>query len=118
MGGQTSLRSYWRNYFESTDCVVWVVDSGDRGRLAQCRLELQRLLREERLMGASLLVFANKQDLPHALSAPHVAQQLHLPQVTSHRWNVFPCSAVAGDNLLPGIQWLLSYVSARLLPTD
>ncbi|XP_021239459.1 uncharacterized protein LOC110391835 [Numida meleagris] len=47
VGGQSSLRSYWRNYFESTDGVVWVVDSGDRQRLQLCAKELRALLREE-----------------------------------------------------------------------
>ncbi|EYB99078.1 hypothetical protein Y032_0125g1276 [Ancylostoma ceylanicum] len=31
VGGQKSLRSYWRNYFEQTDALIWVVDSGDQG---------------------------------------------------------------------------------------
>ncbi|NXY00666.1 ARL2 protein, partial [Centropus bengalensis] len=44
VGGQSSLRSYWRNYFESTDGLVWVVDSGDRQRLQLCRQELHGLL--------------------------------------------------------------------------
>ena len=47
VGGQKSLRSYWRNYFESTDGLVWVVDSADRMRLADCKRELQGLLLEE-----------------------------------------------------------------------
>lgn len=36
VGGQRSLRPYWRNYFEATDGLVWVVDSTDRRRLADC----------------------------------------------------------------------------------
>ncbi|NXI46284.1 ARL2 protein, partial [Galbula dea] len=47
VGGQSSLRSYWRNYFESTDGLVWVVDSSDRQRLRLCAHELRGLLREE-----------------------------------------------------------------------
>ena len=47
VGGQKSLRSYWRNYFESTDGLVWVVDSADRLRLEDCRKELSSLLLEE-----------------------------------------------------------------------
>lgn len=47
VGGQKSLRSYWRNYFESTDGLVWVVDSADRLRLEDCRQELSTLLLEE-----------------------------------------------------------------------
>lgn len=47
VGGQKSLRSYWRNYFESTDGLVWVVDSADRRRLQDCHDELHALLSEE-----------------------------------------------------------------------
>ena len=47
MGGQKSLRSYWRNYFESTDGFIWVVDSADRQRMQDCQRELQNLLVEE-----------------------------------------------------------------------
>ena len=47
MGGQKSIRSYWRNYFEQTDALVWVVDSADHLRLDDCRRELANLLQEE-----------------------------------------------------------------------
>jgi GTPase SAR1 family protein len=67
IGGQKSLRPYWRNYFEKTDGLIWVVDSADRARLEDCRNELASLLLEERLFGATLLILANKQDLPNAL---------------------------------------------------
>lgn len=114
MGGQKSLRSYWKNYFESTDCVVWVVDSGDRERLTPCKQELHRLLQEERLLGASLLVFANKQDLPNSLDPGQVAAMLELERIKTHHWKVLGCSAYSGENLLPGIEWLIGDVSSRL----
>lgn len=47
VGGQKSLRSYWRNYFECTDGIIWVVDSADKRRLEDCRTELHTLLKEE-----------------------------------------------------------------------
>jgi ADP-ribosylation factor-like protein 2 len=47
VGGQKSIRSYWRNYFEQTDALVWVVDSADRLRVDDCRQELAQLLQEE-----------------------------------------------------------------------
>lgn len=72
VGGQKSLRSYWRNYFECTDGLVWVVDSADKLRLANCKSELRTLLQEERLAGATLLVLANKQDVPGALSSKEI----------------------------------------------
>jgi len=72
VGGQRLLRPYWRNYFEQTDAIVWVVDSSDRLRMDDCKAELHALLQETRLAGASLLVFANKQDLHGAMTADEI----------------------------------------------
>ena len=47
VGGQRTLRSYWRNYYEKTDALVWVVDATDRLRIDDCRIELAGLLLEE-----------------------------------------------------------------------
>lgn len=47
VGGQKTLRTYWRNYFEKTDTLIWVVDSTDRERIDDCRQELAGLLLEE-----------------------------------------------------------------------
>lgn len=47
VGGQKTLRSYWKNYFEKTDTLVWVVDATDRIRVDDCREELAGLLLEE-----------------------------------------------------------------------
>jgi hypothetical protein len=49
-----------------TDALIWVVDSADKRRLDACRAELHSLLGQEKLAGASLLIFANKQDLVRA----------------------------------------------------
>ncbi|XP_050972078.1 ADP-ribosylation factor-like protein 2 [Labeo rohita] len=118
VGGQKSLRSYWRNYFESTDGLVWVVDSADRLRLEDCRKELSTLLLEERLAGATLLVFANKQDLPGALSKDAIREVLTLDDIKTHHWCIVGCSAVTGENLLTGVDWLLDDIAARIFTTD
>ncbi|XP_069821616.1 ADP-ribosylation factor-like protein 2 isoform X2 [Dendropsophus ebraccatus] len=118
VGGQKSLRSYWRNYFESTDGLIWVVDSADRARLQDCAQELSGLLLEERLAGATLLVFANKQDLPGALSKDAIREALELDNIKTHHWCIQGCSAVTGENLLIGIDWLLDDVSSRIFTAD
>ncbi|KAG8475555.1 hypothetical protein CXB51_032366 [Gossypium anomalum] len=74
VGGQRTIRSYWRNYFEQTDGLVWVVDSSDLRRLDDCKMELDNLLKEERLSGASLLILANKQDIKGALTQAEIAK--------------------------------------------
>ena len=44
VGGQKALRSYWSNYTEGIDSLVYVIDSADRKRLAESGAELQKLL--------------------------------------------------------------------------
>jgi len=118
VGGQKSLRSYWRNYFETTDGLIWVVDSADKRRLEDCKKELHGLLQEERLLGATLLVFANKQDLPGALTSEEIKNTLQLDNIKTHHWQIVNCSAVTGENLLHGMDWLLEDISARIFTLD
>ncbi|RSH87075.1 ADP-ribosylation factor-like protein 2 [Saitozyma podzolica] len=114
VGGQKTLRPYWRNYFESTDAVVWVVDSSDRMRMADCGEELRGLLGEERLAGATLLVFANKQDLAGAMTLEDIRDTLSLRSISSHRWSIHSCSAYTGEGLSPGLDWAVHEVAGRL----
>ncbi|XP_063699128.1 ADP-ribosylation factor-like protein 2 [Culicoides brevitarsis] len=118
VGGQKSLRSYWRNYFESTDGLIWVVDSADRMRLDACKEELGKLLQEERLAGATLLVLANKQDMPGALSPQEIHEVLELDQIKTHHWCIFGVSAVTGEKLLSGVDWLLDDIAKRIFTLD
>jgi len=118
VGGQQTIRSYWRNYFEVTDGIVWVVDSADRWRLEQCRDELHALLTEEQLGGASLLVFANKQDLAGALATEAIEDLLGLrdaPQFRKRHCRVQGCSAQTGAGLLDGIDWLVEDIASRIM---
>jgi ADP-ribosylation factor protein 1 len=64
VGGQDKIRPLWRHYFQNTQGIIFVVDSNDRDRIVEAREELQRMLNEDELREAMLLVFANKQDLP------------------------------------------------------
>ncbi|KAG9103031.1 ADP-ribosylation factor-like protein 2 [Ceratobasidium sp. 370] len=114
VGGQRTLRPYWRNYFEQTDVLVWVVDSGDRLRMNDCREELHALLQEQRLAGASLLVFANKQDITGSMTDEEIKRALDLPSIRSHRWRIQACSAYTGDNVHSGLEWAVSEVAQRV----
>ncbi|KAF5857675.1 hypothetical protein ETB97_005468 [Aspergillus alliaceus] len=85
VGGQKTLRSYWKNYFEKTDTLVWVVDATDRLRVGDCRDELAGLLLEERLTGASLLIFLNKTDVEGCMTEEEVHRQLDLDSIKTHK---------------------------------
>lgn len=70
VGGQDKIRPLWRHYFQNTQGIIFVVDSNDRDRIVEAREELQRMLNEDELRDALLLVFANKQDLPVRIWIP------------------------------------------------
>jgi ADP-ribosylation factor-like protein 2 len=114
IGGQKSLRPYWRNYFERTDAMIWVVDSTDTLRMEDCRAELHDLLKEERLQSASLLIFANKQDVSGAMTPQEIREQLRLDSIKTHTWHIQPCSALTGQNVLEGLDWVVSEIGQRL----
>eukprot|EP00887_Chlorella_sp_A99_P006105 scaffold22.g6105.t1 len=63
LGGQTSIRPYWRCYYPNTQAIIYVVDSCDADRLPTSREEFQAILEEEELKDAPLLIYANKQGL-------------------------------------------------------
>ncbi|KAL3900406.1 MAG: hypothetical protein SGCHY_001359 [Lobulomycetales sp.] len=117
VGGQKSIRGYWRNYYEKTDGLIFVIDSADReDRLLDCKAELDALLQEERLAGASLLILANKQDLPAALPLEQISERLQLDKIKTHHCHVMACSAVSqtGKDLLAGIDWIVDDIASRV----
>jgi ADP-ribosylation factor-like protein 2 len=117
VGGQKSIRAYWKNYFESTDGLIWVIDSADRARVELCKLELLSLLDQEKLAGSSLLIFANKQDISGALSSEEIAQVLDLETdviYQNRHWAIQSCSAVTGEGLADGIEWIISDIAQRI----
>lgn len=109
-GGQTSLRRYWVLYYAETRAVVFVVDSTDKDRISTCAEELHMLLREEELKDAALLVFANKQDQPNALSAAEVSKLLGLAELKDRSWSIMGSSAITGQGLSEGLDWLANVI--------
>lgn len=105
VGGQDKIRRLWSHYYENSDAIVYVVDSNDRDRLSEARDELHKMLDEDQLRNASLLVLCNKQDLPSAMSPSAVSEGLGL-RALRRDWYLQACSAVSGDGIFEGLEWL------------
>ncbi|KAK6353218.1 Arf GTPase arl1 [Orbilia brochopaga] len=110
LGGQTSIRPYWRCYYANTAAVIFVVDATDKERLSTASEELQAMLNEEELREAALLVFANKQDQPGALGASEISTILELPKLKNRSWSIVACSAVTNLGIHEGMDWLVQTV--------
>ena len=106
VGGQDKIRPLWRHYFQNTQGVIFVVDSNDRDRAGEAREELFRMLNEDELRDAVLLIFANKQDLPGAMNAAEVTEKLNLNSLRNRNWYIQATCATSGDGLYEGAEWL------------
>jgi len=107
IGGQKTIRPYWKNYFENTDALIYVVDSSDRRRLEEAGEELAELLVEDKLGGVPLLVFANKQDLISAVPQEEIVEALALMSIKDRDYQIQCCSAKNGTGLEEGMQWVV-----------
>ncbi|CEO97031.1 ADP-ribosylation factor-like protein 3 [Plasmodiophora brassicae] len=110
IGGQKTIRPYWKNYYASTDALIYVIDSADRRRIEETGVELNTLLEQEELAGIPLLVLANKQDLMNAMPAFEIADALMLHSLRDRQWQIQGCSAKTGDGLQAGVSWVLSNI--------
>jgi small GTP-binding protein len=106
VGGQTTIRPLWRYYYQGSSAVVFVVDSADHERMEEAKETLESVLADDSLRRATLLVFANKQDMPKAQSVAEVADGLGLTSMYNRKWHVQSCCAVNGDGIFEGFDWL------------
>lgn len=105
VGGQDKIRTLWRHYYQNTEGLIFVVDSNDRERISDAKQELHKMLAEDELRDAVVLVFANKQDLPKALTAAEITNKLGLNSM-HRKWYIQPACATTGDGLYEGLDWL------------
>jgi len=113
LGGQTSIRPYWRCYYPNTQAIIYVVDSSDTERISTSRDEFHAILEEDELKNALILVYANKQDVAGALSEAQVAEGLGLSDIKSRDWSIFKTSAIKGEGLFEGLDWLSNMLKNR-----
>ena len=117
VGGQDKLRPLWRHYYgDRTSAIIFVVDSTDRERIDgssgydnSAKEELHRLMNSDFWIlnpHAVLLVYANKSDLPKAMSVNEVTEKLGLNQLRNRKWHIQQTCATTGDGLYEGLEWL------------
>ena len=114
LGGQSSLRNAWQSYYKSSDAMVLMVDSTDRGRMNLSKQELFKMLDAEEVKNnpkCCVLVFANKQDLPDAMTVVELTETLGLDTIANRDWHVQACCALSGMGLNEGLSWITAKVT-------
>eukprot|EP00455_Lapot_gusevi_P008970 TRINITY_DN13978_c0_g1_i1.p1 TRINITY_DN13978_c0_g1~~TRINITY_DN13978_c0_g1_i1.p1 ORF type:complete len:191 (+),score=35.21 TRINITY_DN13978_c0_g1_i1:91-663(+) len=120
----------WRTFSHVPyDAIILVVDATDEIALDgvnptagkhNAKDQLISTLQDDALENAVLLVFANKQDLAPSLSAAQITERLELAalcrgqqQRPERAYRVQPCSAVTGEGLRQGLDWIYSQMRQR-----
>ncbi|PSN46206.1 hypothetical protein C0J52_13147 [Blattella germanica] len=88
VGGGEKVRKYWGNFLQDTDLLVFVVDASDPHNLSLAVKEFKSLLGEDRLNRVPILILANKQDRPEALTPEQVADALDIGSISSSKHKV------------------------------
>jgi len=113
VGGQDKIRPLWRHYYQGTNGLIYVVDSNDRDRIEDAREELTKMINEDEMKDAVVLVFANKQDLPNAMTAAEITEKLGLHNLRNRQWFIQSACATTGDGLYEGLDWLSRTLTSK-----
>lgn len=111
VGGQAKIRRLWRHYYENSNALIFVVDSNDGARIEDAAQEFHAILEAPEVQRSltHVLVYANKQDLPHSMDTMTVMKKLGLAEHRNlHRlhWHVQGCCATSGSGIYEGLDWL------------
>lgn len=106
IGGQDKLRDLWKHYYQGTDALIYVVDSSDKDRIELANEELHKMLLDQELENACVLVYANKQDIKNSLTPQEVTEKLQMNTLKNRKWMVQGTSATEGTGLTEGLDWV------------
>ncbi|CAM9276451.1 unnamed protein product [Phaeothamnion confervicola] len=107
MSGQSRYRTLWEHYYREADAVLFVLDSTDAIRMCVAREELDQLLAHPDLQGPSpILFFANKMDLPGAMTPVQIMGALELERIKNKPWHIAASNAVTGEGIDAAMSWL------------
>lgn len=116
LGGQQRFqRRIMPHLLQDTNAVIFVVDATDRHLMEESRQQLEWVLNLDHTQGLPLLVVANKQDKPGAMTEVEVTQALGLAPdsgfVTGRHLRVLGTCAVNGAGFGEGLTWLAQCLS-------
>jgi len=119
LGGHAAARRLWKDYYSSTDGIVFLVDTADYQRFPEAKEELSKLLSCEGLSKVPFLILGNKIDLKQAVAEDVLKNKLGINHTTGKRGTVtdslrplevFMCSVVKRAGYRDGFKWLAQYL--------
>ena len=112
VGGCDKIRTLWRPLYQNVTHFIMVIDSIDYDRILEVRQEIEWFISQNELQQVPVLLFANKQDLPNAMTVEYIIETLDLNTVLEDRmWTIIPSCVLKHTGLEEGFKWL---ITARL----
>eukprot|EP00028_Trichosphaerium_sp_Am-I-7-wt_P012758 CAMPEP_0168521954 /NCGR_PEP_ID=MMETSP0405-20121227/8989_1 /TAXON_ID=498012 /ORGANISM="Trichosphaerium sp, Strain Am-I-7 wt" /LENGTH=153 /DNA_ID=CAMNT_0008543323 /DNA_START=113 /DNA_END=575 /DNA_ORIENTATION=- len=97
----------WDQYFVDTDAVIFVVDAHDSDRFIEAKEALKWIRKREGMQNVLILVYANKQDLPGAVTKEKLTNVLELTEgASSQSWYVQESSVKEERGIKNGLEWI------------
>ncbi|KAG5181274.1 ADP-ribosylation factor family [Tribonema minus] len=115
MSGQSRYRELWGHYYREVQAIIFVLDCTERVRMCVAKEELDELLTHPDVSNSCtpILIFANKMDLPGALSAVDCMEQLDLQRISNKPWQIEASNALTGEGIDRGLEWLAEKLRGR-----
>ena len=109
VAGQDSLRPLWKHYYQNTKAVIFVVDSSDRKRIGSAKDELHKIMADEELKDACLLLLSNKIDL-QVMSIEEVTTLMDFDKIKNPKKKILGVCGLKGEGLNQALNWLVNSI--------
>lgn len=108
LAGQKTFRVFWNTNIAFASAVIFVIDSVNFAELGEVREELVNLSEFIRQSNSkkTVLLLANKYDLPEALDFEKLKQILDVENIGFENYNLFNVSIKTKLNLRDAFSWL------------
>lgn len=110
ISGNKNAQALWEEYCSNSNVILYVIDSSDQEAVAASESQLGNLLSDENLKNIPILVIANKQDLPEALSSDDIMARLNLQNVSERVVKLFCASAKLKTHVNDIVQWICNEI--------
>ncbi|KAL4429469.1 hypothetical protein ABPG74_001314 [Tetrahymena malaccensis] len=121
LGGHEAVRKTWKNYFASIDGIVYLVDSSDRARFEESKVEFNKIIQTKELEKVPIVILGNKIDIQGAASEDELrinfglanSSQIGIEKITEidgRPIELFMCSVSKKMGYAEGFQWLSKFL--------
>ena len=80
--------------------------------MASVKKELDQIFKSDELIGVPILILANKQDLPCAMSVCEILELLELYNIRNRQWHLHATCALSGEGLEQALNRLIQMISS------